>query len=430
MPISATRAAGSILRRPAFRGTGTIVSASSARRFHVAGLDTFETRFFSRGLFTFTSGASSGLKIEVKSHAKLAAAVEIELWADAEGPPAIGDAFIVTAGCDKRFETCKARFANTINFRGFPSIPGNEFLTQIGRAQLKMQRCDCRERTLSRLARGWIGTPYHHQASLRRIGTDCLGLVRGVWRELYGDDAETPPAYSRDWAEASGDEAMLEAARAISYQSRSRRSNAGDVIIFRLRAGFVAKHAAILTGTVDDGACDGRRARRRGRADELVAAPHRRRISISRHIGRFLNMATLALAAAGAAVGASAMPAGVGLLGVTLSGATIGSQIGALAGAYVDNALFAPSGQTRAVDGPRLSDLHITSSTEGAPLPKIYGACARRRPDHLGNAISKKRSSPTTRGVRQRQRRLGGANRASRNTATTPISRSRLPKAS
>ncbi|WP_045836054.1 glycoside hydrolase/phage tail family protein [Hyphomicrobium sp. 99] len=84
-------------------------------------------------------------------------------------------------------------------------------------------------------------------------------------------------------------------------------------------------------------------------------------------------MATLALAAVGAAVGGSMLPAGVGLLGVTLSGATIGSQIGAFAGAYVDNALFAPSGQTRAVEGPRLSDVRITSSTEGAPLPKIYG---------------------------------------------------------
>ncbi len=84
-------------------------------------------------------------------------------------------------------------------------------------------------------------------------------------------------------------------------------------------------------------------------------------------------MATLALAAVGAAVGGSALPAGVGLLGVSLSGATIGSQVGAFAGAYVDSVLFAPSGQTRAVDGPRLSDLRITASTEGAPLPRLYG---------------------------------------------------------
>ena len=84
-------------------------------------------------------------------------------------------------------------------------------------------------------------------------------------------------------------------------------------------------------------------------------------------------MATLALAAVGAAVGSSALPAGLGVLGISLSGATIGSQVGAFAGAYVDSVLFAPSGQTRAVDGPRLSDLRITASTEGAPLPRLYG---------------------------------------------------------
>jgi uncharacterized phage protein (TIGR02218 family) len=122
------------LTSPAFRGTGTIVVARTARRFAVSGIGAFATRFFSRGLFAFTSGASSGLKIEVKSHTKLASSVEIELWAEAEGPPATGDTYVVTAGCDKRFETCKARFANTINFRGFPSIPGNQFLTQIGGA--------------------------------------------------------------------------------------------------------------------------------------------------------------------------------------------------------------------------------------------------------------------------------------------------------
>lgn len=96
-------------------------------------------------------------------------------------------------------------------------------------------------------ARRWIGTPYHHQASLRGVGTDCLGLVRGVWRELYGGDAETPPPYSRDWAEASDREAMLEAAARHLVPVSLPLIDVGDVIVFRLRAGFVAKHAAILT---------------------------------------------------------------------------------------------------------------------------------------------------------------------------------------
>jgi GTA TIM-barrel-like domain/Putative phage tail protein len=84
-------------------------------------------------------------------------------------------------------------------------------------------------------------------------------------------------------------------------------------------------------------------------------------------------MATLALAAVGAAAGSALLPAGISVLGATLTGAAIGSQLGALAGSYIDNALFGPSGQSRAVDGPRLTNLHITASTEGAPIPRIYG---------------------------------------------------------
>ncbi len=97
------------------------------------------------------------------------------------------------------------------------------------------------------MARRWIGTPYHHQASVRGIGTDCLGLVRGVWREIYGTDAEAPPSYSRDWAEASGREAMLDAAARHLVRTPISLIDAGDVIVFRLRAGCVAKHAGMLT---------------------------------------------------------------------------------------------------------------------------------------------------------------------------------------
>ena len=84
-------------------------------------------------------------------------------------------------------------------------------------------------------------------------------------------------------------------------------------------------------------------------------------------------MATLALAAAGAAAGSALMPSGLTVLGATIGGAAIGSQIGALAGSFVDQALFGASGQSRIFAGPRLSDLHVTASTEGAPIPRIYG---------------------------------------------------------
>ena len=82
-------------------------------------------------------------------------------------------------------------------------------------------------------------------------------------------------------------------------------------------------------------------------------------------------MATLALAVAGSVIGGAAFPAGVSVLGATLTGAGIGSQIGAVAGSIVDQALL--GGRTRNVEGPRLTELHITASTEGAPIPRIYG---------------------------------------------------------
>ena len=84
-------------------------------------------------------------------------------------------------------------------------------------------------------------------------------------------------------------------------------------------------------------------------------------------------MATLALGAVGAAAGSALLPAGISVLGTTLSGAAIGSQIGALAGRYVDASLFGTSGSQRIVDGPRLNDLRVLASTEGAPIPRLYG---------------------------------------------------------
>lgn len=116
-----------------YKGTAAIVSVISARRFTVSGLTGFAHDFFSRGLVTFTSGAASGTRIEVKTHNSVASTVTIELWTDAPGPPGTGDTFVVTAGCDKRFATCKTKFANSANFRGFPSMPGNDYLTRIGR---------------------------------------------------------------------------------------------------------------------------------------------------------------------------------------------------------------------------------------------------------------------------------------------------------
>jgi NlpC/P60 family putative phage cell wall peptidase len=98
-------------------------------------------------------------------------------------------------------------------------------------------------------AREWIGTPYRHQASLKGVGCDCLGLVRGVWRALYGEEPERVPAYSRDWAEASAREALAQAGARHLVPVECSQITPGDVLLFRWRAGLVAKHAAILTGS-------------------------------------------------------------------------------------------------------------------------------------------------------------------------------------
>lgn len=100
-------------------------------------------------------------------------------------------------------------------------------------------------------ARGWIGTPYRHQASLKGAGTDCLGLLRGVWRELRGAEPEAPPPYTPDWAEMPGGtarETMAEAARRHMAEIAPADACAGDTMLFRMTAGGAAKHAAILSG--------------------------------------------------------------------------------------------------------------------------------------------------------------------------------------
>jgi NlpC/P60 family putative phage cell wall peptidase len=95
------------------------------------------------------------------------------------------------------------------------------------------------------LARGWIGTPYVHQASARGAGADCLGLVRGVWREALGAEPEAAPAYSADWSEAGGEERLWQAA-ARHLVARDGLAE-GAVLLFRMRAGTVAKHLGIAT---------------------------------------------------------------------------------------------------------------------------------------------------------------------------------------
>jgi uncharacterized phage protein (TIGR02218 family) len=118
---------------PAFRGTGTVLTASAARLLIASGLEAYAADWFTRGLVTFTAGANAGRSQEVKRHALAGSTATVELWQPMTLAVAPDDTFTIAAGCDKRFPTCQAKFANAVNFRGFPHMPGNDYVLAVAR---------------------------------------------------------------------------------------------------------------------------------------------------------------------------------------------------------------------------------------------------------------------------------------------------------
>ena len=96
-------------------------------------------------------------------------------------------------------------------------------------------------------ARGWLGTPYHDQASLRGVGCDCLGLARGVWREVVGPEPFPIPPYSRDWGETGPREVLAEGARKMMIELPVAGAPPGTLVLFRMMPRAIAKHVGILT---------------------------------------------------------------------------------------------------------------------------------------------------------------------------------------
>jgi len=96
-------------------------------------------------------------------------------------------------------------------------------------------------------ARSWLGTPYHDQASLKGVGCDCLGLARGVWREVVGPEPFPIPPYSRDWAETGVREVLAEGARAMMIETPPSEAPPGAMVLFRMIPRAIAKHVGILT---------------------------------------------------------------------------------------------------------------------------------------------------------------------------------------
>jgi uncharacterized phage protein (TIGR02218 family) len=121
------------LAAPAFTGEGVVTASDGALTLSASGLAAYAEGWFTGGKLTWLTDANAGLEAEVKAHRLVDGVAEIELWQRAARPIAPGDSFRVSAGCDKRFETCREKFANIPNFRGFPHMPGNDFIMRLAR---------------------------------------------------------------------------------------------------------------------------------------------------------------------------------------------------------------------------------------------------------------------------------------------------------
>ncbi|KQZ12963.1 hypothetical protein ASD44_01930 [Mesorhizobium sp. Root554] len=117
---------GFVLDQPGFVAVGTVASVSQAGGVYAHGLDLFDPGWFAKGLLTWTGGARTGRSERLADH-RVEDGQALLVLEPSVGPAiAAGDAFSLTAGCDKAFATCKAKFANALNFRGFPHLPGND----------------------------------------------------------------------------------------------------------------------------------------------------------------------------------------------------------------------------------------------------------------------------------------------------------------
>ncbi len=114
------------LENTIYKGAGVVADLLRDRAFMASGLAGFDAGWFTSGTITWTSGANVGRITEVLAHALDSGIATFALLEAPVRAITMGDGFIARAGCDKRIETCAARFANVSNFRGFPDIPGQD----------------------------------------------------------------------------------------------------------------------------------------------------------------------------------------------------------------------------------------------------------------------------------------------------------------
>lgn len=115
------------LSLPQYRAEGIVTTAGDATRLELSGISGFAAGFFARGRLTFVDGENAGLAVDVDSHALAGSISQVILWLPLARLPTVGTRVVLTAGCDKAFATCRGKFANPVNFRGFPHMPGADF---------------------------------------------------------------------------------------------------------------------------------------------------------------------------------------------------------------------------------------------------------------------------------------------------------------
>jgi uncharacterized phage protein (TIGR02218 family) len=121
------RRCGISLTGSQFAREGAVESIIDATRFTLSGVNAFPDGFFRYGTVLFLSGANSGERMDIEAHSAAGERVEMTLWLPMARLPAKGDRLRLTAGCDKAFSTCRTKFSNHRNFRGFPHVPGSDF---------------------------------------------------------------------------------------------------------------------------------------------------------------------------------------------------------------------------------------------------------------------------------------------------------------
>ncbi len=122
------------LNNPAFRAESTVTALLDNQTFQADALLSFENGWFDRGLITWIEGGNRGREIEVESQFSHLDETQIRIWLPMPVPISTGDRFSIVAGCDKLFPTCRSKFQNVTNFRGFPHIPGNDFAYRFARS--------------------------------------------------------------------------------------------------------------------------------------------------------------------------------------------------------------------------------------------------------------------------------------------------------